>query len=74
MGSLKPVDYKVLEKFVLHVGSTFVRQSSSHRIYWRDDQLRPIIIPTYKSVPVFIIRNILRQLKVSPQEFLKIIE
>jgi len=74
MGGLAPIPYKALEKVVLAVGCTFQRQTSSHRVYWRDDQIRPVIIPTYKAVPVFIIRNILRQLKVSPEEYLKIVQ
>ena len=72
MGGLSPTHYKHLEKFVIAVGGKFVRQTGSHRVYWRDDQVRPIIIPTYTHVPVFIIRNILRQLKVSPHEYLRI--
>ena len=46
------------------MGCTFVRQKGSHRVYWRDDQVRPVIIPTYTHVPVFVIRNILRQLNI----------
>ncbi|MBI3320204.1 MAG: type II toxin-antitoxin system HicA family toxin [Candidatus Omnitrophica bacterium] len=74
MGGLAPVHYTTLEKFVRAAGSTFVRQTSSHRVYWRDDQVRPIIIPTYKQVPVFIIRNILRQLKIAPEEYLRMLQ
>ena len=74
MGGLAPVDHKTLEKFVRSVGCTFVRQKGSHRVYWRDDQLRPVVIPTYKQVPVFIIRNILRQLGISVEEYLRIVQ
>ena len=59
MGGLAPIHYTTLEKFARAVGCTFVRQTGSHRVYWRDDQVRPIIIPAYKQVPVFVIRNIL---------------
>ena len=73
MGGLSPIHHKTLEKVVLAVGCTFVRQTSSHRVYWREDQLRPVIIPTYKSVPVFIIRNVIRQLKITPEAYLRIL-
>ena len=73
MGGVAPTHYRTLEKFVKAVGCTFVRQTSSHRVYWRQDQTRPIIIPTYKAVPVFIVRNILRQLNISPDEYLRIL-
>ena len=72
MGGLAPAHHRDLEKFVLAVGGRFIRQTSSHRVYWRDDQVRPIIIPTYKQIPIFVIRNILRQLKISPEEYLRI--
>jgi len=73
MAGLTPIHHKKLEKFVKSVGCTFERQEGSHRVYWRADQLRPVIIPTYKSVPVFIIRNILRQLNISVDEFIRMI-
>ncbi len=74
MGGLAPTHYKTLEKFVLAVGCKFVRQAGSHRVYWREDQTRPVILPTYKAVPVFIIRNILRQLQISPEEYLRVLK
>ncbi len=73
MCGLAPIDYKKLEKFVLSVGCTFVRQVGSHRVYWRDDQGRPIIVPTHRQIPVFIIRNILRQLRIDVAEYLRLI-
>lgn len=73
MSGLTPVHHKILEKFVLAVGCTFIRQKGSHRVYWRDDQVRPVVVPTYKAVPEFVIRNILRQLKISVEEYLRMI-
>ena len=32
-----------------------------------------ILIPAYKQVPVFVIRNILRQLNMPPEEYLKLL-
>lgn len=69
MGGVTPASYQTLDKFVRSVGCRFERQKGSHRIYWRDDLVRPVVIPTYKDVPPFIIRNILRQLKVSVEDY-----
>jgi predicted RNA binding protein YcfA (HicA-like mRNA interferase family) len=74
MVKLAPIHHRELERFVVFVGCEFVRQEGSHRVYWRDDQIRPIIVPCYKSVPVFIIRNILRQLKISVPEYCRIMD
>ena len=74
MSGLAPIHHKTLEAFVRSVGCTFLRQKGSHRVYWRADQVRPIVIPTYKQVPVFVVRNILRQLKISTDEYLRLLK
>jgi predicted RNA binding protein YcfA (HicA-like mRNA interferase family) len=66
---LTPIHPDELEKFLRHVGCSFKRQKGSHKIYWRDDQIRPVVVPCHNPVPVFIIRNILRQLKISPDDY-----
>ena len=72
--AITPIRHQDLEKFVVYVGCYFKRQKGSHRIYWRNDQVRPVIIPCYKAVPVFIIKNILKQLHVPSEEYLRILK
>jgi predicted RNA binding protein YcfA (HicA-like mRNA interferase family) len=74
MAKLAPIHHRELEKFVEFVGCRFERQTSSHKVYWRDDQIRPVIVPVYKAVPVHIIRNILRQLRISVEEYCRIMD
>lgn len=74
MAKLAPVHHRELEKFVKFVGCKFERQTSSHRVYWREDQVRPVIVPTYRAVPVHIIKNILRQLGISVEEYCRIMD
>lgn len=74
MAGIVPVHYKQLERVVLSAGCRFVRQRGDHRVYWRNDLKRPVIIPTYKAIPVFIIKNNLRLLGISPEEYLRILE
>ena len=74
MSRLKPVHWKKFEKFVLYVGCHFERQSGDHRIYWRSDLKRPVVFPADKEIPVFIIRNNLRTLRISIKEYLEIVE
>ncbi len=59
---------------MLRVGCEFVRQEGSHRVYWKNDLKRPIILPTYKKLPVFIIKNNLRLLGVTNDQYLNILE
>jgi predicted RNA binding protein YcfA (HicA-like mRNA interferase family) len=55
------------------VGCHFEREKGDHRIYWRNDLRRPIVIPRDKELPIFIIRNNLRILGITPEEYLEIL-
>lgn len=43
-------------------------------MYWRSDLKRPVVVPKYPNLPVFIIRNNLRTLNISPDEYLEILK
>lgn len=74
MSRLTPIHWRKFEKFVLFVGCHFVREKGDHRTYWRDDLKRPVIIPRYSELPIFIIRNNLRILGISSKEYLDILK
>jgi len=74
MPRIAPLHWKKFDKFLLYVGCQFIREEGDHRIYWRDDLKRPVILPRDKSLPVFIIRNNLRTLNISPDEYLEILK
>lgn len=74
MPSLNPIKKKKFEKFLVFVGCYLKRQKGDHLIYDRTDLKRPVVITCDKEVPVFIIRNNLRTLGISIEEFLKIIK
>ena len=74
MAHLIPIHWKKFEKFLLFIGCHFARSKGDHRIYWRNGLDRPIVIPREKDIPVFIIRNNLRVLDVSPDKYLEILK
>lgn len=74
MPRVAPVHWKRFEKFLLYVGCTFVREKGDHRIYSRDGLLRPVVVPRDTQLPVFIIRNNLRVLGISTDDYLQILE
>jgi len=74
MATIRPIHWKTFEKFLLFVGCQFKREKGDHRIYWREDLRRPIVIPRDTELPVFIIRNNLRILKISPEEYVEILK
>ena len=74
MSRIAPIHWKRFEKFLLFVGCDFKREKGDHRIYWREGLKRPVVIPKDASIPVFIVRNNLRILGISPAEYNKILE
>lgn len=74
MAKLAPIHWRRFEKFLLFVGCRFVREKGDHRVYWRIGLLRPVIVPRDTQLPIFIIRNNLRVLGISVEEYLKILE
>jgi predicted RNA binding protein YcfA (HicA-like mRNA interferase family) len=74
MPRLTPISWRKFEKFLLFVGCSFKREEGDHRIYWRENLKRPVVIPKDTELPVFIIRNNLRILNISPKEYLDILE
>lgn len=72
--AIRPVSYQRFERFLKAVGCQFVHQRGGHRKWNRTDLNRPIIIPAERELPVFIILNALRVLKISHDEYLKIVE
>ena len=73
MPHLAPVNWRRFEKFLLYVGCNFEREKGDHRIYWREGLHRPVVIPRDTQLPIFIIRNNLRILGVSVEEYLEIL-
>ncbi len=73
MAGIKPLSWKKFEKFVVFVGCHYERKDGDHRIYSRNDLKRPVVFPEDKEIPVFIIRNNLRTLGISHNEYLNIL-
>jgi len=73
MPKLTTVHWKKFEKFLFYVGCTFDRTKGDHCIYVRDGLRRPIVVKMIMDLPVYIIKNNLRELDVSHNEYLDII-
>lgn len=74
MPALTPTSWKEFEKFLLFVGCTFKRQSGGHRVYNREGLKRPIVVPAHGTIPVFVIRNNLRLLGITPEGYFEILK
>ena len=74
MPRFTPVDWRTLERVFLAAGFRFARHEGSHRSYVREGVPRPIVIPTYAEVPVFIIRTNLRTAGLSREAYFRLLE
>ena len=73
MSRLGPIHWKVLERFVLHLGCRYLRTEGDHLFYGRHDLRRPVVFPRWHQVPVFIIKNNIKTLGISRERYLEII-
>jgi hypothetical protein len=51
-----------------------VRSEGDHFVYTKEGVIRPIVIPDWPEVPVFIIKNNLRSAGLSREEYFKLLE
>lgn len=74
MARLTPISWKEFEKFLLFLGCKFKYQKGSHRVYTRSGLKRPLVVPVYNEIPMFVIRNNLRILGMATEEYLEILK
>jgi len=74
MSRLKTVPWRKFERFLLYVNCKFDRMRGDHKIYVRSGLRRPIVLTMEDNVPIHILKNNLRELKVSNLEFLNILD
>jgi len=73
MPALRPAPYATLVRIFERDGFTFHRQRGDHLIYTKPGVKRPLVIPAYQEVPVFIIKNLLRTAGMSRERYLDLL-
>jgi predicted RNA binding protein YcfA (HicA-like mRNA interferase family) len=73
MPRFTPEHWRKLETVFVAAGFRFVRQEGSHRSYVKAGVARPVVIPAYKEVPVFIIRNNLKTAGLTRDEYFRLL-
>lgn len=71
---IKPTNYQVQVKIFEMAGCLYVRTKGDHFIYQYPGAVRPVIIPKYKEVPTFVIKNNMRVIEMSRETYLKLLE
>jgi predicted RNA binding protein YcfA (HicA-like mRNA interferase family) len=72
MSRIVPIHYRRLVRILEMEGFTFVRERGDHMIFAKTGILRPIVVPRYDALPVFIIKNVLRTAQISRERYLEI--
>jgi len=71
---ITPIPAKRLKKVFEEAGFKRVRTEGDHFVYTKKGIIRPIIIPDWPEVPVFIIKNNLRSAGISREEYFNLLE
>jgi predicted RNA binding protein YcfA (HicA-like mRNA interferase family) len=71
---IKPVHYRYLVRVFELSGWRHTGTKGDHLIYKKPGAIRAVVIPKYKTVPVFIIKNNLRTAGISRDEYLRLLK
>ena len=74
MAAVRPVHFQDLIRVFEADGFSFDRQEGDHRIYIKPGLKRPLVIPLYRAVPVFIIKNLLRTSGMSREQYFELLK
>ncbi|MEK7071848.1 MAG: type II toxin-antitoxin system HicA family toxin [Patescibacteria group bacterium] len=74
MSKITPIHYSKLVKVFKSEGFKFKRIRGDHLIYAKAGISRPIVIPKYEEIPVFVIKNNLRAAGINREKYLEILE
>jgi predicted RNA binding protein YcfA (HicA-like mRNA interferase family) len=70
---LSPVSYKELVRVFEADGFRLARERGEHMVFTKPGVIRPVIIPRYDPVPVFIIKNNLRSTGMSRERYFELL-
>lgn len=71
---IKPTPYQVQVKIFEAAGCIYVRTQGDHLVYHYHGAKRPVVIPKYKEVPIFIIKNNMKVIGMSVEKYLSLLE
>ncbi len=70
---IKPTHYKVQVKIFEMAGCVYAQTKGDHVIYHYPGAIRPVVIPKYKEVPTFVIKNNMRIIGMSRDKYLELL-
>ncbi|MCI0390162.1 MAG: type II toxin-antitoxin system HicA family toxin [Acidobacteria bacterium] len=74
MDKITPISWKTLHRVFEKDGFMHVRTEGDHMVFTKPGVLRPVVIPKYQNIPVFIIKNNLRAAGISRERYFELLE
>ncbi len=74
MTKITPIDHKKLAKIFELEGFRYKRTIGDHLIFTKTGISRPIVIPKYREIPVFVIKNNLRSAGISRERYFELLK
>ncbi|MBI4621091.1 MAG: type II toxin-antitoxin system HicA family toxin [Desulfobacterales bacterium] len=71
---IKSTHYQVQVKIFEMAGCVYARTKGDHVIYHYPGAIRPVVIPKYKEVPVFVIKNNMRIIGMSREKYFELFQ
>jgi predicted RNA binding protein YcfA (HicA-like mRNA interferase family) len=74
MPKISPISYKKLVCVFEKDGFAYVRTKGDHLVYFKPNSLRPLVIPMYEHIPVFVIKNLMRTAGMTREKYFELLE
>jgi len=74
MPKITPIPAGRLRKVFEKAGFKCVRIEGDHFVYTKPGVARPVVIPDWKEVPIFIIKNNMRTAGITREEYFSLLE
>jgi predicted RNA binding protein YcfA (HicA-like mRNA interferase family) len=74
MQKIKPTDWRTQVKIFEKYGCVFVRQKGDHLIFHHRNAKRAVVIPKYNEIPVTVIRNNMKTVGMTREEYFSILK
>jgi hypothetical protein len=71
-GTIRPLPWQSVFKVFEAAGCVYHHTTGDHLVYHFAGALRPVIIPKYREVPVFVIRNNMKVIGLTRQRYLEL--
>ena len=74
MPRIAHIHYSKLARVLEMEGFTLARQRGDHMVFTKHGIERPVVVPRYDPLPVFIIKNVLRTGRISRERYFALLQ